>query len=31
MHQHIDREKEGFYRGNSSKKEIDIQVIFPPE
>jgi len=31
MRQHINGEKEGFYRGNSLKKDIDIQVVFPPE
>lgn len=31
MRQRIDGEKEGFYRDNSLKKDIDIQVVFPPE
>ena len=31
MCQHIDREKEGFYGGNSLKKGIDIRAAFPPE
>ena len=31
MCQHIDGEKEGFYGGNSLKKDIDIKVVFPPK
>jgi hypothetical protein len=31
MCQHIDREKEGFYRSDPLKKYIDIRAVFPPE
>jgi hypothetical protein len=31
MRQHIDGEKEGFYRDDSLKKDIDIRALFPPE
>ena len=31
MRQHINGEKEGFYRGDYLKKYIDIRAILPPE
>jgi hypothetical protein len=31
MGPHINGEKEGFYRGDSLKKSIDIGTVFPPE